>query len=173
MTNPSSKRICIGKIATVHGVRGLVKITVYADDPHLLDRHGPVFTGEQGNDTLAVTLKNPMNKHWIGEIEGITDRDAAETLRDTELWIDRDCLPPTDEDEYYVSDLIGMTAIDADGQAVGTIIAVDNFGAGDLLEIKPAAGASFYLPFISDYVPEIRKNDGQVIITPPEDWIEG
>lgn len=163
-----SKRICIAKIATAHGIRGLVKLHVFADDKALVN--GALYTSETGDDTLSITLKNATSKHWLAEVDGIQDRNEAEALRGTLLYIDRDVLPTAGDGEFYISDLIDLPVVDVDGNAIGTIIDVANFGAGDLLEIKPTLGESFYLPFNDDTVPEIREE--HVVIAIPEGLLE-
>lgn len=147
------KRVCLGKIAQAHGIKGLVKLFPYGQDPALLE--GEVFTAEDGGETLTITLKNPLGKFILAEIEGCNDRDKAEALKGTELWVSRETLPDLDEGEFYIEDLIGLTAVDENGAAVGTITAVENYGAGDLLEIKPPTGQSFLLPLTDDTVTEI------------------
>lgn len=158
MTDPhQTKRICLAKIATAHGIKGMVKLIVYAEDPDNLEIHGPLYISETGNETLTVGLHNPMGKYHLAEIEGISDRTAAEKLRGMELWLPRDKLPAAEEGEYYHTDLIGLRARDEAGNEVGEIIAVANFGASDLLEIRPPGAESFYLPFIEEYVIDIQK----------------
>ena len=161
-------RICIAKITTAHGIRGLVKMHVYADDIALAN--GVLFTDKTGNDTLTVTLKNATAKHWLAEIEGVTDRNQSELLRGTKLYIERDVLPDTDDGEFYINDLIGLSAVDENGGNVGKIIDVANFGAGDLLEIKPDTAESFYLPFNDNTIIEITENN--VIVDIPEGLLE-
>lgn len=159
------KRVCLGKIATAHGVKGLVKILCHADDPHILD--GALYTSETGTDQLTLKMKNSMGKYWLAEVDGIGDRDAALALSHTTLWIDRDALPEIeDEEEFYIEDLAGLKVEDTDGKEVGHILAVRNFGAGDLLEIKPLYGESFYLNFSRENVPEVLISQGKVVITP-------
>lgn len=162
------KRLCIAKIATAHGIRGLVKLHVFADDKALVN--GALYTEETGDGTLNITLKNATSKHWLAEVEGVKDRNEAEALRGTLLYIDRDVLPQANDGEFYVSDLIDLEAIDGDGRTVGKIIAVENFGAGDLLEIKPAIGDSFYLPFNDNTVPEIHEK--HIVVSIPEGLLE-
>lgn len=158
-----TKRVLIGEIATVHGVRGLVKLHVYADNLDLFD--APLFTGETGDATLCLTLKNAMKDHWLAEIENVADRTAAEKFRGTKLYVERDALPAPGKGEYYHVDLIGMTCIDETGAPVGEIIGIDNFGAGDLLDIKPPQGPSFYLPFTDETVLNIGE---RVTVSIPE-----
>lgn len=164
MTN----RICIAKIASAHGIKGLVKLHVFVEHVELVN--GDLFTSEAGDKTLHITLKNATAKHWLAEIKGITDRNQSEPLRGTNLYIDKTSLPAPDEDEFYFSDLIGLPCVDEAGTDIGKIIATDNFGAGDLLEIQPEGGESFYLPVTDETVMKIDENG--VIIKIPEGLIE-
>ncbi len=159
-----ASRICIAKIATAHGIKGLVKLHVFADDNSLAD--GILFTSEGGDKTLSLKLKNQTAKHWLAEVEGITNRNEAEKLRGTELYIDKDNLPEANDDEFYIADLIGLSCIDKDNKHIGKIIAVENFGASDLLEIQPDGGESFYLPFTDDTT--LKVSDTTVTIKIPE-----
>ncbi len=152
----ASNRICIAKITTAHGIRGLVKMHVYSDDISLVN--GTLYTSESGSESLTITLKNATSKHWLAEIEGVTDRNQSEILRGTMLYIERESLPNTNKNEFYISDLIGLPAINVNGDVIGKIIDVANFGAGDLLEIKPLNTESFYLPFNDDTILEVSEN---------------
>lgn len=165
----TDKRILIAKIAQSHGVRGLVKLHLYTDTPEILDT-ATLYKGEHGKDTIKLILKNPMGKYWLAEIDGITDRTAADHLRHQEIWIDRDALPPVDENEFYYDDLIDMAVIDDQDRTTqyGTIISVSNFGASDLIEIKPQTGHSYYLPFTDEYVPEIDMDARIAYVIIPE-----
>ena len=163
-----AQRICVAKIATAHGIKGLVKLHVFVENIDLAS--GDLFTGEHGHDTLKIKLKNATAKHWLAEIKGVTDRSEAEKLRGTKLYIDKSALPETEDDEFYFSDLIGLPAMDEDGKEVGKIISTDNFGAGDLLEIQPSGGESFYLPVTDDNVLAIT--DTNVVVAIPEGLIE-
>lgn len=166
------KRVCVAKIAQTHGVRGLVKLFLYAENTDLIGS-SPLYTDKTGTDTLKLTLKNSMGKYWLAEIEGATDKETAETYRGTELWIDREHLPDLDdaEDEFYYEDLKGLNVQNESGKTIGTIMSVDNFGAGDLLDIKPAQGASFYLPFTKENVPEINLDTGFITVLLPEELL--
>ncbi len=159
-----AKRICLAKIATAHGIKGLVKLFVYAEDPQSLEDYGPLFVSETGTATLKITLVSQMNKFWLANVEGVTDRTAAEKLRGTELWVDRDKLPAPEEGQHYHADLIGLPALDDSDNEIGKIISVSNFGAGDLLEIQPPGASSFYLPFTNDYVLSVNKNSVAVYV---------
>ena len=157
------KRLLIGKIKTAHGVRGLVKVQVLCEDLDLLD--GDLFTSESGDAALHLTLKNAMKDHWIAEIKNITDRTQAENLRGTKLYIDESALPEPEDGEIYYKDLIGLNVIDENKKEIGTVINVANFGAGDLLDIRPVSGGeSFYLPYTDETVLEITKDSVSVMI---------
>lgn len=158
------ERLCVAKIASAHGVKGLVKLHVFVEDINLLKN--TIYKSENGDDTLGITLKNATAKHWLAEIENITDRNAAEALRGTNLYIDKEHLPEIDEGEFYINDLIGLLVVDKDKKEIGKVIAVENFGAGDLLEIKPQGSESFYLPFTDNTVPEILED--KIIVKIPE-----
>lgn len=160
-------RILIGEISTVHGVKGLVKLRVHADSLDLFS--ATLYTDEQSAKTIKLKLKNAMKDHWLAEVEGYTDRTAAESLRGTKLYIDRDALPDLDEDEHYHIDLIGMECIDESGQTIGTVIDVTNFGASDLLDIKPPSGPSFYLHYTDE---TILKIDDKITVYIPEGLLE-
>ncbi len=164
----AKKRVCVAKIATAHGIKGLVKLHVFTENLELLN--APLFTSKHGDETLSLTLKNATAKHWLAEVKNISDRTEAEKLRGTELFIEHSKLPPPKEGEFYVTDLIGMKVLDKKGNNIGTVIAFENFGAGDLLEIQPANGDSFYLPFNDETVPEIL--DDKIIIEIPEGLLD-
>lgn len=161
---PRSQRICIGKIATAHGVKGLVKLLVYSGDPQLLN--GQLYTTESGDNALEVTLKNPLGKYWLAAVKSINDRSEAETLRGTELWTDRASFPDAheDEDEFYIHDLIGLAVFDSEKNEIATITAIDNYGAGDLLELTLPTGESFLVPFTQENVPDVDISAGHVTV---------
>lgn len=165
---PQNDRICVAKIATAHGIKGLVKLHIFVEDTKLAN--GDLFTSASGDKTLNITLKNATAKHWLAEVKDIPDRTAAEKLRGTELYIEKSRLPEPDEDEFYFSDLISLPCVDEDGTEIGKIISSENFGAGDLLEIQPTGGESFYLPITDETVLEIT-ND-KIIVVIPEGLID-
>lgn len=141
----------IAQIQTAHGIRGLVKLRCYLENPEDLETYNPLR--DANGKTYNITLKNPIKGDWLAEVDGIADRTAAEKLRGTELFITRDELPETDDGEIYHNDLIGVTVTDENGTTVGTVRGIDNFGAGDLLDIQPTSGgASFYIPFAEPFV---------------------
>ncbi len=163
MTN----RILIGEISTVHGVKGLVKVRIHAENLDLFS--APLFTDEQSAKTIKIKLKNAMKDHWLAEVDGYSDRTKAEALRGTKLYIDRNALPEADDDEHYYIDLIGLECVDENGTLIGTVIDVTNFGASDLLDIKPPSGPSFYLHYTDETVLNIAD---KITVHIPEGLLE-
>lgn len=160
----TDKRILIGEISTVHGIKGLVKVRSFVEDETLFE--GKVFTEETGSKTIKLIIKNALKGDWLAEANGITDRNEAEKLRGTQLYVDRDALPEAEDGEYYIEDLKGMKVVDENGKEIGTVLSIENFGASDLIDIKPATGASFYLPFTDDV--EVDADIGIIKVTMPE-----
>lgn len=159
----SIKRICIAKIAQAHGVKGFVKLFIYAENIELL-QSAALYTSEQSTKTLKINLKSSAGKYWLAQIDGVTTKEAADALKGTELWIDRDALPDIDdeEDEFYYEDLIGAVVYDQNEIKIGTVAAVDNFGAGDLLDIQRENGETFYLPFTKENVTDVNIAESRI-----------
>lgn len=163
-----SKRILAGKIATAHGIKGFVKLDVYVENDDLIS--GRVFTADTGNDTLTLSHKNRIGKQIIAAVDGVADRNRAEELRGTLLYVDRDALPEPDDGEYYYEDLNDMRVIDENGIAIGVVLGVDNFGAGDLLDIRKEGSAeSFYLLFVDDNILNVDVDARVITVRLPED----
>ncbi|MGH1404513.1 MAG: ribosome maturation factor RimM [Alphaproteobacteria bacterium] len=149
----ASKRICIGKISSSHGVKGLVKILPYCEDLSLLQ--GKLYTAEKGNETLDISIKNNAGKYLLAEIDGITSREQAQILKHS-LYIPREELPNiADEDSFYITDLAGLSVLSENNTPLGKIKAIQNFGAGDLIEIHPPSGASYFVPFQDEYIQDV------------------
>ena len=168
MTN----RILVGRFGAAHGVRGEVRLQSFTGDPEAIGAYGPLA----GSDGRAYTLKSlrPVKDNLlVARVEGITDRDAAERLTHIELTLDRAALPPPDEEEFYVADLVGLDAVDAEGSKFGTIAGVPNYGGGDLIEVRPAAGGeSLLFTFTKAVVPNVDIAGRCVTIVPPAE-VEG
>ena len=161
------RRICLGVIAGVHGVRGLVKIKSFTQVPADIGSYGPLET-ESGSRKFEFEIKGEAKGAVLAAIAGIKDRDAAEALKGTKLYVAREALPaPEDEEEYYHADLIGLTAADETGKTLGTVVAVQNHGAGDILEIEDEAGASLLVPFTRAAVPKIDLAGGRLTVLVP------
>lgn len=163
----TTKRILIGEITTVHGIKGYVKVRSYVDDETLLEGDH-VYTSDTTNSTLKLTLKNALKGDWVAHVSGVNDRNLAETLRGTKLYVDRAALPDTDDDEFYIEDLKGLRVIDNEARDIGIIEDIVNFGAGDLLDIKPPKGQNFYLSFQDETILKIDMDAKTITVALPE-----
>jgi 16S rRNA processing protein RimM len=151
---PHSDRVCVAQIGAAHGIRGEVRLRAFTDDPMAISRYGPLES-EDGR-LMAITAMRPANGFVVARLAGVADRNAAEQLRNVRLYVRRERLPAlTDADDFYHVDLIGLAVVDRDGHALGSVAAVHNFGAGDLIEVKPAHGPSVMLPFTKAVAPEV------------------
>lgn len=166
---PRRRLILVGQAAGAFGVKGDLRITAFTEDPAALLRYRTLLR-EDGSAGLALTGGRAVKGALIARAEEVVTREQAQALRGLRLYIDRAILPEPEEDEYYLADLIGLTARAPDGADLGTIRSVQNFGAGDLLEIAPAGGgATWYAAFTREVVPEVRLAEGVVVIDrPPE-----
>jgi 16S rRNA processing protein RimM len=153
--------ILVAQVAGGFGVKGEVRVTAWTADPMALLAYGPLLRAD-GSIGLTLTSGRPEKTAIVGRAKEIATKEQADALRGLKLFVPRDRLPPPeDEDEFYLTDLIGLSARDADDRVIGTVKSVPNFGAGDMLEIAPAEdGPTWYLPFTRDAVPEVRLNDG-------------
>ena len=163
--------ICVARIGAAHGVRGAVKLWTFTEDPLAVKRYGPLTT-KDGARQFEVTHAREANGHLVATLKGIATRDEAERLNGIELYVARDQLPATDEDEYYHADLIGLAAVNAANEPIGRVLAIHNFGAGDIIEIAPAQGATLLLPFTNAVVPTVDLAGGRVVVELPAE-IEG
>ena len=164
--------ICMAKIRTAHGVRGLVKLECFGEDPAALPDYNPL-TDETGTVEFNIVRLQPHKEYWLTEIEGVADRTAAEDLRNIELFMPRSRLPQIEEEgAYYHLDLEGLSVQNTEGQLIGIVKSVQSNGAQDLLEIKPEAGKIFLIPFVDDFVPKVDIQTGMITIDPPEGLIE-
>ena len=162
-----STRILLGRIAGAHGIRGEVLIKTFTAAPEAIGSYGPL-SDASGARTFKVESARATPKGVVARLQGVADRNAAEALKGVELYIARDRLPPAAEGEFYHADLIGLAAVDAEGKPVGEIIAVQNFGAGDLLEIRLAgSGKTELVPFTDDAVPEVDIAARRVVVVLP------
>jgi 16S rRNA processing protein RimM len=168
--DPADKRVCVARIGAAHGTIGEVRLWSFTADPKAVARYGTLTTSD-GRPIEIASLRSGKG-FFIARIAGVTDRNGAERLRNLDLFIPRDRLPPPAADEYYHADLIGLAAQDRGGNPLGTVIAVHNFGAGDLLEIAPARGETLLLPFTTTVAPEVDIAGGRIVIDPPHE-IEG
>jgi 16S rRNA processing protein RimM len=153
-------RLALAAVAGAHGVRGEVRLKLFAESAKSLAQHERVFV--DGVQRRLIDVRDG-GKVAVARIEGIGSREAAEALRGTLVEVERDALPPLEEGEYYHADLIGLPCFDADGQPIGTVVAVENYGAGDLLEVAVEGGRTSLIPLtagVADLEP------GRVVLDP-------
>ena len=163
-------QICIARIGAPHGVRGAVKLWTFTEDPFAVQSYGPLLT-KDGARSFEVATAREVKGHLVATLKGVATREEAERLNGIELYIAREKLPATDEDEYYHADLIGLAAVSPTGEPIGRVIAIHNFGAGDIIEIAPPDGATLLLPFTNAIVPTVDLAAGQVVIELPGEII--
>jgi 16S rRNA processing protein RimM len=143
MSGSGERRIALAAVAGAHGVKGELRLKLFSDGIENLSRHEKLFVG--GLERRLLSIRE--GKMAVARFEGIDDRGAAEALRGELVEIDRSALPPLEEGEYYHADLIGLGAVDRDGTDIGTVAGVENYGAGDLLEIALEGGKRSLIPF--------------------------
>jgi 16S rRNA processing protein RimM len=161
-------RICVAQIGAAHGIRGEVRLRSFTEDPAAIAHYGPLES-EDGTQRFTIEALRPAKDHFVARLAGVGDRDAAERLTNVKLYVSRDRLPPVeDDDTFYQSDLIGLAAVTPDGAPLGTVKAIHNFGAGDIVEIAPGnGGAALMVPFTADAVPEVNVGGGRIVVVPP------
>ncbi|MCK1423996.1 ribosome maturation factor RimM [Bradyrhizobium sp. 180] len=160
--------VCVARIGAAHGVRGAVKLWTFTEDPFAIRRYGPLLS-KDGKRQFEVATAREAKDHLVATFTGVTTRDEAERLNGIELYVPRDKLPATDADEYYHTDLIGLAAVTTGGEALGRVLAIHNFGAGDIIEIAPLMGTTLLLPFSNAVVPEVDIAGGRVVIALPQE----
>ena len=161
-------QICVARIGAAHGVRGAVKLWPFTDDPLAVMDYGPLTT-KDGARQFEVTHARPAKDHLVATLKGVATREDAERLNGIELYIAREKLPETDEGEYYHADLIGLAAVNVAGEPIGRVLAIHNFGAGDIIEIAPPSGPTLLLPFTNAVVPTVDLAGGRVVIELPQE----
>jgi 16S rRNA processing protein RimM len=160
------QRVLMGVITGAHGVRGQVRVKSFTAEADAIARYGPL-EDERGARRFALQLTGALKGVLIARIEGIADRNAAERLKGTRLYLPREALPPPGPDEYYYADLIGLAAVLTDGAPLGRVRAVHEYGAGDSLEVEKPDGATVMVPFTDNIVPEIDIAGGRLVVDPP------
>jgi 16S rRNA processing protein RimM len=163
--------ICIARIGAAHGVRGAVKLWTFTEDPLAVKAYGPLLT-KDGARQFEIATAREAKGHLVATLKGIATREEAERLNGLELYIAREKLPATEEDEYYHADLIGLAAVTTANEPLGRVIAIHNYGAGDIIEVAPAHGSTMLLPFTNAVVPSVDLAGGRVVIELPAE-IEG
>ncbi len=161
----------LGEIGAAQGLKGEVRIRSFTEDKTAIASYNPL-EDEMGR-AIEIETVRVTPKALVARVKGVTTREVAEALTGTKLYIPRARLPERKEEEWYHADLIGLAALDRDGRSLGVIVAVHNFGAGDLLEMKPAsAGATVLIPFTRETVPEVDVEGGRLTLVPPEGLLE-
>ena len=158
-----SDLILVAQVSSAVGLQGEFKLLSFMDDPFSVLEYSPLLD-DKGQPALVVTKAREHKGGLVVRAEGVPDRTAADKIMGLKLFVDRAELPEPDEDEYYITDLIGMKIVDTAGVEVGKVANVDNFGAGDLLDIRPLEGASFYVLFSLENVPEVRLAERTIVV---------
>lgn len=165
----TGKLICVGAIAGAYGVKGEVRLKSFTEDPRSIASFGALYS-EDGKNEFRIERVRPLKGDMLaGRIEGVETREQAAALKNTRLFTSRDALPPTEADEFYYEDLVGLKAETVDGRPFGTVRAAYNFGAGDIIEIIGAPGEKgpLMLAFTKDVVPHIDLSAGVIVVAPP------
>ena len=163
-------RVAIGAVTSAHGVKGQFKVKPFTESPRDIAAYGPVRAGDRSL-TLTV-LGVTSNGQVIAAAPQITDRDSAAALRGTRLEVDRSALPAAETDEIYHADLIGMAVETVAGDRLGRIVALHDFGAGEIAEVRPPRGPTIMLPFDSAFVPDIDLEARLVTVAPPKGLLD-
>lgn len=161
--------LLVGEIGAAQGLKGEVRVQSYTQDPADIAAYGPL-SDEAGRRTIEIERVRVTPKALIASIRGVSTRDAAEALNGTKLYVDRGALPEANEGEWYVADLIGLTAVSQDGAALGRVAAVHNFGASDIIEVAlNDYGGTILVAFTDDTIPEVDIAGGRLVLVPPEE----
>lgn len=168
-----SDRVCVAKIGAAHGLRGEVRLQVFTEDPDAVIGYGELES-EDGTRKFRVSSLRPAKGHFVAKLEGVNDRNASEALTNIQLFVLREKFPEIEDKEtFYYSDLIGLRVEDKTGKFFGIVVAVRNYGAGDMLEVSAKPNASGTLvPFIEQFVPEVDLKNKRVVIDPPAGLFE-
>ncbi|MEL6792539.1 MAG: ribosome maturation factor RimM [Pseudomonadota bacterium] len=167
-----SNLVCVGAIAGAFGVRGEARIKSFCAEPRDIAKYAPL-SSEDGRRSFALKILKPTKGGFVARLGGLNTREEVEAMRGAKLFAPRDRLPALPDDEFYYSDLIGLNVVDTGGAEVGVVRHVDEYGAGDFLEIRLAAtGKPLLVPFTRDAVPTVDLGAKRVVIDPPEDVAE-
>jgi 16S rRNA processing protein RimM len=167
------KRVCVARIGAAHGTRGEIRLWSFTAEPLAVAGYGPLESTD--GERFEIEALRPGKGYFIARLKGIADRSAAKRLNNVELYVPRERLPePAAADEFYHADLVGLTVVGTEGAALGRVVAVQNFGAGDLIEVAPVAGGdTVLLPFTEAAVPVVDIAGGRLLVNPPEGIFDG
>ena len=160
--------ILLGVVIGAHGLGGEVKVKSFVSDIENLRGYGPLHTND-GRTFVVESARSAKPDIAVVRFKGVSDRDASEALKGTELFVRRDALPPTDADEFYHADLAGLRVEDTEGRTLGTVKAIHNFGAGDVIEIEQADGGDIFLPFTRETVPIVDVAASRIVVAVQKD----
>jgi 16S rRNA processing protein RimM len=166
LAQSEERRVLMGIITGAHGVRGEVRVKSFTAEPRAIAGYGPL-ADERGERRFALSLTGAVKGVLIARLDGIGDRNAAERLKGTRLYLPRAALPAPGEDEYYHADLLGLAVVLHDGTALGRVRAVLDFGAGDSLEVERPGGGVVIVPFTAAVVPVVDVAGGKLVVDPP------
>ena len=162
----AAERVCLGAFAGAHGVQGLVRVKAFTAVPEDVAAYGPL-SDEAGARRFRLSVTGRSKGFLLARVEGVSDRDQAEALAGTRLYVAREALPALEEEEFYHADLIGLAAEDLEGRPLGKVKAVHDFGAGAMIELDPGGGPSVMLPFTRASVPAVDLERGRLVVDPP------
>ena len=163
------ERICVARIGAAHGIKGEVKLWSFTADPAAVADYGPLES-EDGAQRFEIEALRPAKDHLVARLSGVRDRDAAQRLTNMRLFVARERLPAPEPEEFYDADLIGLRVEGRDGAALATIVGIHDFGAGDLLELRPlGGGGTVLMPFNAQTVPVVDIAGGRIVLDPPQD----
>ena len=168
MRGGADRLILVGRVAGAFGVKGELRITAFTAEPAALLRYRELKRAD-GSPALTLASGRAQKGGLIARAGEVATREAAEALRGLELYVARAVLPAPEPDEFYLADLIGLTAVAPDGTQLGRVKDVQNFGAGDLIEIEPPAGPTWWLPFTEAAVPQVNIAEGRITIVRPQE----
>lgn len=163
----TTSRICVGAIMGAFGTRGEVRLKSFTAEPADVAAYAPITT-EDGSRTFSIRITRPVKGGFAARVDGVRFRDEAEALRGVRLFVPREALPSLPDDEYYISDLIGLEVVDTGGVRIGKVKAVQDYGATDILEIQRPGAPDVLLPFTAAVVPTVDLAAGRMIVDPPE-----
>ena len=168
----TQKLVLVGRVAGAFGVKGEVRVTAYTAEPKALLGYRDLLR-QDGSPGITLLSGRAQKGDLVARAKEVATKEEADALRGLLLHVPREALPEPDEDEYYLTDLIGMAAVTPEGQTLGRIKAVQDFGAGDILEIDPGRGGqTWYLPFTRECVPEVDIAGAKVTVVRPAETSE-
>jgi 16S rRNA processing protein RimM len=160
--------VLLGVIIAAQGLKGGVRVKTFTQTPQKLGAYGPL-RDKDGRMFHVASVREAKPNEAVAQFREIADRTAAEALKGVELFVSREQLPQAEADEFYHADLVGLAAEDTEGRAIGTVRAIHNFGAGDVIEIVRADGDEVFLPFTREVAQEIDLPGNRIVIAAPEE----